>query len=853
MTDSPIGSSSSRLVAVLGPTNTGKTHLAVERMLGHSTGMIGLPLRLLAREIYDRIVKARGARDVALVTGEEKIVPLSPRYWVCTVEAMPLDRRVEFLAVDEIQLCADPERGHVFTHRLLHARGLSETMLLGAATAAPLIRRLAPEFIIESRDRFSQLTYAGSKKLTRLPPRSAVVAFSADAVYAIAELIRRHRGGAAVVMGSLSPRTRNAQVALFQSGEVDFLVATDAIGMGLNMDVDHVAFAALRKFDGRRMRWLHHQEIGQIAGRAGRYKRDGTFGVTGDAPEMDADVVAAVEGHAFAPLTAAEWRNARLDFSSLAALMRSLAAPPPKPGLKLSDESQDETTLRQLAGDELIARRCRDRANLARLWDVCQTPDFRKTSQEEHTRLIGGMFEHLTQRNRRLPDEWMQGQFAPLDRLEGDIDMLSTRLARVRTLAYVANRSDWLVDPADWQGKTRALEDRLSDTLHQQLMKRFIDRRTSTLLKSLNQRGGPILGGIGADGAVTVEGQRVGTLSGAHFEPERGASPLEDRALRGAVERAVAPEIARRLGALAADDDDAFALQAGGRLAWRGVAAGAIVGGGLFAPRVRLLGEFGAQPARERAERRLEAFVVAEAGRRFAALDQLRAAVADGRFKGLARGLAYMLVEHFGVLDRRMGETQIRALSRSERRTLKGLGVRFGAFSLYLPALTTREARLLGEPFAALARPGWRPAADALSPLPHPMPPPEALALRGLRAVGGFAVPTATLERLDALAREADPKAAGAVRATPQLLAELGWKPGPAEQILRGLGFTRVQKGGEHVADLWRKRPTTDAESAQLIVSPFAALAPFAKPAAARRRARRKSARRRAAAGGANG
>jgi ATP-dependent RNA helicase SUPV3L1/SUV3 len=853
MTDSPIGSSSSRLVAVLGPTNTGKTHLAVERMLGHTTGMIGLPLRLLAREIYDRVVKARGARDVALVTGEEKIVPLSPRYWVCTVEAMPLDRKVEFLAVDEIQLCADPERGHVFTHRLLHARGISETMLLGAATAAPLIRRLAPEFVIESRDRFSQLTYAGSKKLTRLPPRSAVVAFSADAVYAIAELIRRHHGGAAVVMGSLSPRTRNAQVALFQSGEVDFLVATDAIGMGLNMDVDHVAFAALRKFDGRRMRWLYHQEIGQIAGRAGRYRRDGTFGVTGDAPEMDVDVVAAVEGHAFAPLTAAEWRNARLDFSSLAALMRSLAAPPPKPGLKLSDESQDETTLRQLAGDELIARRCRDRANLVRLWEICQTPDFRKTSQEEHTRLIGGMFEHLTQRNRRLPDDWMQGQFAPLDRLEGDIDILSTRLSRVRTLAYVANRGDWLADPAHWQSKTRALEDRLSDTLHQQLMNRFIDRRTSTLLKSLNQRGGPILGGIGADGAVTVEGQRVGTLSGAHFEPERGASPLEDRVLRGAVERAVAPEIARRLGALAADDDDAFALKAGGRLAWRGVAAGEIVGGGLFAPRVRLLGEFGAAAARERAERRLEAFVAAEAGRRFAALAQLRTAIADGRFKGLARGLAYLLVEHFGVLDRRMAETQIRALSRSERRTLKGLGVRFGAFSLYLPALTTREARLLGEPFAALARPGWRPAADALSALPHPMPPPEALALRGLRAVGGFAVPAATLERLDALAREADPHAAGAVHATPQLFAALGWKPGQAETILRGLGFTRVQKGGEQAAELWRKRPTTDAESAQLIASPFAALAPFAKPASARRRARRKSARRRAAAGGANG
>src|SRR5579872_3186785 len=352
------------LIAVLGPTNTGKTHLAVERMLGHASGMIGLPLRLLAREIYDRVVKARGLAEVALITGEEKIVPLRPRYFVSTVEAMPLDRRVEFLAVDEIQLCADPERGHVFTHRLLHARGSSETMLMGATTVAPLIRQLCPEAEIQFRERLSELTYAGAKKVTRLPRRSAIVAFSADAVYAIAELIRRQRGGAAVVMGSLSPRTRNAQVALYQSGEVDFLVATDAIGMGLNMDVDHVAFSGLRKFDGRRMRWLYPQEVGQIAGRAGRYRRDGTFGVTGEAEEMDEDLVEAVEEHRYEPIAAAEWRNSRLDFGSLSALMRSLAEPPGREGLKLAEESLDETVLRCLAKEPDIAARCRDRGHL---------------------------------------------------------------------------------------------------------------------------------------------------------------------------------------------------------------------------------------------------------------------------------------------------------------------------------------------------------------------------------------------------------------------------------------------------------------------------------------------------------
>ena len=804
MNDSPLRS---RLVAVLGPTNTGKTHLAVERMLAHASGMIGLPLRLLAREIYDRIVKARGAKCVALITGEEKIVPAHPQYFVCTVEAMPLDRKVEFLAVDEIQLCADPERGHLFTHRLLHARGLSETMLMGAATMVPLVRRLCPDAEIQFRERLSTLSYAGPKKLTRLPRRSAVVAFSAEAVYAIAELIRRHRGGAAVVMGSLSPRTRNAQVGLFQSGEVDFLVATDSIGMGLNMDVDHVAFAGLRKFDGRRTRSLHSQEIGQIAGRAGRFRRDGAFGVTGDAPDLDPDVVAAVEGHVFPAVQGAEWRNPALDFSSLPQLMRSLAAPPPSHGLRLSEEAQDETTLRQLSADDLIVRRVRDRANLRRLWEACQTPDFRKTTQEEHTRLIGGLFEHLTQGDRRVPEDWMQGQFAALDRTDGDIDALQTRLARVRTLAYIANRADWLADPQGWQGRARALEDRLSDTLHQSLMQRFVDRRTSTLLRSLHQHAGPVLGGIAADGEVTVEGHVVGRLTGVHFEPVRGDTALEARALRGAVERAVAPEVARRLGELAGETDEAFALGAGGVVAWRGIAAGEIVGGKPFKPRVRLVGEFGQDAARERAARRLEAFVASEASRLLAPLKNLIEAIADGRLRGLARGVAYQLVEQSGVLDRRGADEHVRALSRGERRVLKSFGVRFGTFSLYLPGLLAPEAQAIGTVFAELAAPRWRPAPGGLTVLPHPVPPPEALSLRGLAAVAGLAIPVAALETFDALSRAAASERPDCVALTPALLAAAGWTAEQAEPILRGLGFVRIKTADAAEAVLWRRRP----------------------------------------------
>ncbi len=852
MTDSP---QHSRLVAVLGPTNTGKTHLAVERMMAQSSGMIGLPLRLLAREIYDRVVKARSAARVALITGEEKIVPAHPQYFVCTVEAMPLDRRVEFLAVDEIQLCADPERGHVFTHRLLHARGASETMLLGAATVVPLVRRLCPDAEIQFRERLSTLTYAGPKKLTRLPRRSAIVAFSTEAVYAIAELIRRHRGGAAVVMGSLSPRTRNAQVELYQSGEVDFLVATDAIGMGLNMDVDHVAFAGLRKFDGRRTRGLYSQEIGQIAGRAGRFRRDGAFGVTGDAPDLDPDIVASVESHVFPPVLAAEWRNARLDFASLQGLMRSLAAPPPTPELRLSEEAQDETTLRQLSSDETVVRRTRDRANLKRLWEACQTPDFRKTTQDEHTRLIGGLFEHLTQANRRVPDDWMQGQFSTLDRTDGDIDALSMRLARVRTLAYIANRADWVVDPPAWQGRARDLEDRLSDTLHQSLMQRFVDRRTSTLLRSLHRHAGPVLGGIDADGAVIVEGHVVGKLSGVHFEPERGASALEDRALRRAIEQAVAPEVARRLGELAGASDDAFSLGPHGTVTWRGLTAGEIAGGGPFKPRVRLVGDFGHDAARERAARRLEAFVAGEASRRLAALKRLTEAIADGRLKGLARGVAYQLVEQFGILDRRQADEHVRALSRQERRVLKSFGVRFGAFSLYLPALLAAEAQAIGAVFAELAAPRWRPPSERLSPLPHPAPPPEALSLRGLRAVAGMAAPVLALEGLDSLSRAAAPERAGLVELTPCLLAALGWKPGQADQILRALGFVRVRRSDPAEASLWRRRAMAPHAPSHAHAPPDVAAEPRPRqqPSSVRRARRRRARRRAASAAGTAG
>ena len=546
MSDRSTGLGPSRVAAVLGPTNTGKTHLAVERMLGHASGMIGLPLRLLAREIHDRIVARVGRARVALITGEEKILPDRPLFFVCTVEAMPLERQVDFLAVDEIQLAADPERGHVFTQRLLHARGRHETMFLGAGTMEPLIRRLVPDAEILRRERLSVLSYAGSKKITRLPRRSAVVAFSTEQVYAIAELIRRQKGGAAVVMGSLSPRTRNAQVALFQSGEVDYLVATDAIGMGLNMDVDHVAFAGLRKFDGRRTRWLHPHEVGQIAGRAGRHLRNGTWGVTGECQEPDEELVEQVAEHHFDPVEAAEWRNARLDFDSLNDLLRSLAVTPQTAGLRLTEPALDEVLLRRAAQDPDVQRVARSRGALMRLWDACQLPDFQKTTLDDHARLSKEIFQALTSGRGRLGEAWIAPRFAALDRDDGQIDQLSARLSGVRTLAYIAQRPDWLERPRDWREKTRALEDRLSDVLHERLTARFVDRRTTVLLRALNDRE-TALAEVDGDGRVRLDGEAVGRLDGVRFaaDPDGAAGALADRTLRTAARRAGGPEVAQ--------------------------------------------------------------------------------------------------------------------------------------------------------------------------------------------------------------------------------------------------------------------------------------------------------------------
>ncbi|HYZ63755.1 MAG TPA: DEAD/DEAH box helicase, partial [Acetobacteraceae bacterium] len=698
----------SRVKAVLGPTNTGKTHLAIERMLGHASGVIGFPLRLLARENYDRMVAKKGVRNVALITGEEKIVPAGARWFSCTVEAMPLDMAAEFVAVDEIQLCADPDRGHVFTDRLLHARGMVETMFLGAETIRPLLQRLVPQAEIETRPRLSQLTYAGPAKLARLPPRTAVVAFSAGEVYAIAELIRRRRGGCAVVMGRLSPRTRNAQVQLYQNKEVDFLVATDAIGMGLNMDVDHVAFARLTKFDGHRPRRLTPPEVAQIAGRAGRGMRDGTFGMTAECPPLDDDLVHAVENHYFEPLEQLYWRNADLDLSGVDALLASLQAPPPRPGLVRGPDAVDLQTLMALAREPDIRAAAHGRRLVRLLWETCGIPDFRKLADDTHTRLCARVFLHLA-REGHVPAAWFESGISGLARPDGDIDTLMQRLAGIRIWAYIAARADWVPDAPAWQARTRHVEDLLSDALHERLTTRFVDRRAAHLIRRLDESPSEdLLSAVTPRGEVVVEGHPVGHVEGFAFLPDPATEGPERRLVLRAARRALREWMPRRVHAIEAAADAQFVWTPDHKLTWEGAPIARVrPGASLLRPLVEVIdSEYLDGPRRERIRARLQRWLNERIERELAPLFAAEASSAEDP---ALRGLVHRVAEAGGVLP---GPEQP---GPNLRGALKRVGLRAGRFALFLPALLKPQPAALraallalqqGVPTPALPAPG---------------------------------------------------------------------------------------------------------------------------------------------------
>ena len=677
------------VTAVLGPTNTGKTHYAIDRMLGHASGMIGFPLRLLARENYDRVVAEKGAARVALVTGEEKIIPPKADYFICTVESMPLDREVEFLAIDEIQMCADPERGHIFTDRLLRARGREETLFLGAETIRPLIQLLVPYAEFTSRPRLSRLSYVGPRKITRLPRRSAIVAFSINEVYAIAELMRRQRGGTAVVLGALSPRTRNAQVEMYQGGEVDYLVATDAIGMGLNMNIDHVALAGLRKFDGKNYRRLSIAELAQIAGRAGRHLSDGTFGPIAEIGALDEDVVTAIEDHDFEPLTGVYWRNSDLNFRSGLALQKSLELPPPQPELMRARDADDKIALGQLLCDSAIADRASTPDLVRLLWDICQIPDFRKTMADVHAGLLSRIFRELTDGD-CLPVDWVAAQIAQLDRIDGDIDTLMARIAHVRTWTYISHRADWLRDSETWQVRTRELEDKISDALHQSLTQRFVDRRAAAFSRMKDKD--DLLAVVGADSDVVVEGEFVGHLDGFRFIPDENSAAEGRRALMAAANKALRSEIDARVDAFCSAPDTVFAIDYTGTLSWAGAMVAKLEKGpDIVSPGIVVMpSDYLSAEQRERMRKRLVAWTAAQIEDALERLMTLRQA----DLSGVARGLAYQVVEGLGSLPRQRVIKEVRELSKEDRSALRACGIRIGAETLFVPALVKPKAVL---------------------------------------------------------------------------------------------------------------------------------------------------------------
>lgn len=756
------------VTAVLGPTNTGKTSLAIERMLGHSSGLIGLPLRLLAREVYGKLVERAGVGSVALITGEERIKPANPRYWVATVEAMPRDLDVAFVALDEIQIAADLDRGHVFTDRMLNRRGREETLLLGAATMRPLVEKLLPGASILVRPRLSNLSFAGEKKITRLPRRSAIVAFSADEVYAIAELIRRQRGGAAVVLGALSPRTRNAQVEMYQNGDVDYLVATDAIGMGLNLDVDHVAFAGDTKFDGWQFRRLNPGEMAQIAGRAGRAQRDGTFGTTGRCGPFDAELVERLEAHSFDPHRVLQWRNSALDFATIEALHRSLAVPPREEGLTRAPTADDVLVLERLSSDPAIRRLATSPQAIERLWEACQLPDYRKVSPASHSDLVTTVYDDLMRRG-RLSTDWFAKQVALADRAEGDIDTLSGRIAQVRTWTFAANRPDWLDDPEHWQGVTRRVEDRLSDALHERLAHRFVDRRTSVLMRRLRENA-MLETEITKTGDVIVEGHVIGHLLGFQFAADASAGGPEAKALRAAAQKALAGEIEARAARLSEAPDDAFVLSVDGTLRWIGdPVAKLIPGEEVLTPRLKIIAdEHLTGTARDSVQARLELWLKAHVEK---LLGPLLAIGKAEDITGIARGIAFQLVESLGVLERHKVAEEMKALAQEARAVLRGHGVRFGAHHIYLPALLKPAPRGLAAQLWGLKHGGLQ--QKGLDELPHLAAsgrtsiPVDPEIQKGLYRAVGFRVAGDRAVRVDILERLAD-----------LIRPALAWRPG---------------------------------------------------------------------------
>tara|TARA_B100000787_G_scaffold11666_1_gene8657 strand:- start:1265 stop:3745 length:2481 start_codon:yes stop_codon:yes gene_type:complete len=679
-----------KITAVLGPTNTGKTHLAIETMLSFDTGMIGFPLRLLAREVYDKVIKKVSLDKVALITGEEKIIPPNAKYFLCTVESMPIDKHLDFVGVDEIQMCADQERGHIFTERLLNMRGEKLTMFMGSSTIKNIISKLDDDIEFIIRNRLSKLTYVGHKKISRIGRKTVIIAFSAEEVYAIAELIRRQKGGAAIVMGSLSPKTRNAQVELYQSGDVDFLVATDAIGMGINMDLDCVYFSNLKKFDGKKLRKLNLAEIGQIAGRAGRYLNNGSFGVTGDCKEMTAEDVELLENHKFEVIKTLFWRNSNLNFNNPLSLIKTLEEKPQRDWLKKIHECEDEKALKYFLKDKILDNLEFNKKMLSLLWECCQIPDFVKKTYGNHYQVIGNVFKFLSSEKGRITDDYMRLQLIKLDKLEGNVDSLSNRIANVRTWSYVSNKNNWVENQGHWIEKTKLLEDRLSERLHEELTKTFIDKRASVLARGLKQDM-EFKTEILEDNKVMIDDQFIGKINGLKLELDlkKGALETDIKSLKKAARQTIGPELEKRIQIII--DTSLIELNDDFKIYWNSFAIAKLSGGKDYLnPSFELLvDEIIEQNYKQKLINFIDQWIKNKINTSLKSLIDLK----NLKEKNSSiKALAYQLYENNGVLKREQVSDYLKTLGQDERKILRELGVKFGRYHVFLYQLIKPEA-----------------------------------------------------------------------------------------------------------------------------------------------------------------
>ena len=678
-----------KINAVLGPTNTGKTLLAIETMLSFDSGMIGFPLRLLAREVYDKIIKKIDPSKVALITGEEKIIPVNAKYYLCTVESMPIDKNLEFVGIDEIQMCADRERGHIFTDRLLNLRGEKLTMLMGSNTIKNIIAKLDEDTEFINKERLSKLSYVGHKKISRIDRKTAIIAFSAEEVYAIAELVRRQKGGAAIVMGSLSPKTRNSQVELYQSGDVDFLVATDAIGMGINMNLENVYFSNLKKFDGKKLRRLNLSEIGQIAGRAGRYLNDGNFGITEDCEEINAEEIELLENHKFKEIRTLIWRNSNLNFNNASSLIKSLDEKPHKDWLRKVHECEDEKVLKYFLKDLTSFKILNNEKVLSLLWECCQIPDFVKKTYGNHLEVISKVFGFLNGKKGKISSNYMKQQLSVLDKLEGNVDSLSNRIANVRTWSYVSNKVNWVENQDYWVERTKLLEDKLSDRLHEELTKSFIDKRASILARGLKQDA-TFNTKIIENEKVIIDNQFIGKLKGLKLELDLKADTLDTdiKSLKKAAKQSIGPELNRRIkqitnaGLLEIKDD--FKIYWG-----KFSIAKLLPGKDYLDPELALIIDDTIEVVEKK---KLSDYLKKWLSEKIRFVLKSLIDLKDLKENNPSiRALAYQLYENNGVLKRENVSEYLKNLEQKERKILRNLGVKFGRYHIFLFKLLKPE------------------------------------------------------------------------------------------------------------------------------------------------------------------